>query len=518
MHLMQGIVSRIILAMGTPLAKDAVKLLKQRDYAKLVGLNVSPNDYTDGTAYYRDAQIVATFRKLDGLPTGINLEQKALDSFFSSEKKCLDTNNRLSQYVNWFERGFHGDDVDEKLYLHLCTVREMIANVLGQIPKDLVPRFSGGSTFYDRGEKITIPHKVSARSSVTPEAWSVVRDLFSATAWNRASDFDPQLVQGNRFTSVPKDSTKNRGICVEPSLSVAYQLAVGSEIRERLIGVGIDIKGSRTGIDAQTTHRQEALQASIDGLTATIDLSNASDTIAYMLVKLLLPKGWFNLLSSLRSSQTLINNKWHKNHKFSSMGCGFTFELETLIFWALAKSVSPGVVRVYGDDILIPAVDSRAAKCLLNLMGFQINALKSFCDPLMPFRESCGGDFFKGQDVRPVFLKTIPSNPHEWIVLSNLIQKIKDNMPDVNLTLLNEAWLISVNQVARNYRMFGPSWAGDMVIHSEDRTSWRTRPHKCGSGLDTGYMELKTLCILPKRISLKRFSPRVQLADRKSVV
>lgn len=513
MHSMQGIVSRIIRAMGTDLSREAVKLHDSGDYRSLVGLTVSPGNYTCAKEFLLDAQVVSTFRKLEGLPTGIDLQQKAVDSFFSSEKKCKSTNDRLSQYENWFSRGFVGDSVDEKLYCHIADIRNAIANVLGPIPKDLVPRFSGGSTYYDRGDEITVPHKLDALPSVTENAWAVIRDLFRGTAWERAVDFEPRLVNGNRFTAVPKDSTKHRGICIEPSLNIAYQLPVGQHIRNMLLGIGIDIKGQRTGIDAQTVHRKAALQASLDGLIATIDLSNASDTIAYMLVKLLLPKGWFDLLVSLRSPMTYINGKWHKNHKFSSMGNGFTFELETLIFWAITKSVSPGFVSVYGDDILIPAEDSGNAMKLLELFGFEINHSKSFTDPFKPFRESCGGDYFGGEDVRPIYLKKIPDDPGSWIVLANLITKIIGKVPFcAHPELLYEAWNIAINQVARKYRMFGPTWAGDMVIHSEDRTSWRTRPHEDEDG-QTGYAELKTLHILSRKVSLKRFPPRVQLAS-----
>lgn len=513
MHLMRQVVSRIIRAMGTPLAYKAVKLIEEGDYASLIQLTVEPGDYARAHIYRLDAQVVATFRKLEGLPTGVDLRRQAVNSFFSSELKCKQTNERLAQYNNWFERGFHGDALDLRLFEHLTRVRELIGNVLGPIPQDLTPRFSSGSTFHDKGEAITIPHKISSRPTVTSEAWAVVRDLWSSTAWSRACHLSPEIVRGNRFTTVPKDSSKDRGICIEPSLNVTYQLAVGAVIRDKLTKIGINIKSRDEAVTAQITHRKEALQASIDGLNATIDLSNASDTVSYMLVKLLLPKGWFELLSALRSPATFVENKWIKNHKFSSMGCGFTFELETLIFWALSQSVTSGRVLTYGDDIILPTCDSGCARSLLVLAGFEINAKKSFCDPLLPFRESCGGDYFNGEDVRPIFIKTIPSNPAEWIVLTNQINLIrKVTRSYSNQKLLDEAWHICVNQVALRYRLFGPEWAGDMVIHSEDRKRWRTRPAIAG-GQDRGYEELMTLKPITRRVKLGSFSPSVVLAS-----
>lgn len=514
MHSMQKVVSRIIRAMGTPLAHKAAKLWDKGDYSQVINLKIDPSDYARPGLYKLDAQVLATFRKLEGLPTGVDLEAKAIDTYFACEKKCLQTNQRWVQYSSWFERGFHGDEVDSKLFEHLASVRKLIGDVLGPIPMDLVPRFSSGSTFYDKGDEITIPHKMSSRPSVTPQCWAVIRDLWFPTAWARATDLAPIIVPGNRFTTVPKDSEKNRGICIEPSLNVTYQLAVGSHICTRLERIGIHIRGSDQAVTAQVMHRQLALQASLDGLRATLDMSNASDTISYWLVKTLLPKGWFDLLSSLRSPQTYINGQWIKNQKFSSMGCGFTFELETLIFWALVKSVSNGFVSTYGDDVILPTVDSGCAMALLTLAGFEVNAKKSFWDPLSPFRESCGGDYFSGQDVRPVFLKNIPSNPAEWIVLANLVSRIYDQLKnDCNSLLLLSAWHICINEVARNYRVFGPKWAGDMVIHSEDRSSWKLRAAKCEEGLDRGYQELKVLNPNVRKVNLGKFTPDVQLAS-----
>lgn len=529
MHSMQKVVSRIIRAMGTPLSYKASKLLDKGDFKGLVELDARPGDYATANLYKLDAQVVATFRKLDELPTGIDLEKKAVDSFFASEERCRKTNLRWARYANWFERGFHGDEVDLKLYDHLVNVRKLIADVLGKIPEDLTPCFSGGSTYSDRGDEITIPHKMSSRPTVTSQAWTVVKDLWGPTSWARACDLSPELTFGNRFTTVPKDSVKRRGICIEPSLCVTYQLPIGSHIADRLRIIGINIRGSSQAVTAQELHKKLALQASIDGLTATLDLSNASDTIAYFVVKCLLPKGWFDLLSALRSPSTYIKNKWVKLQKFSSMGNGFTFELETLLFWALTKSVCEGDVFTYGDDILCPAVDSGCVRSLLTLAGFEINTKKSFWDPLDPFRESCGGDYFSGVDVRPIYLKVMPSNPQEWIVLANLVTEIKEKTKGLsNDSYLDSAWRVCVNEVARNYRVFGPKWAGDMVIHSEDRSRWSTRPCKIrwdrrligppppphmDVGQDAGYMELKVLKTVMRKVKLDGFTPHVQMAS-----
>lgn len=532
MHSVLKIVKLVTGAIGTPLAHKAVKLLGKQDYATLVGLEVHPRDYSQATAYKADAQVVALFRKLDGLPTGIDLHKAALNAFYECEEQCRLTNARWATYESWFSRGFAGDAVDFKLYQHLQRVREIVASILGPVPKDLVPRLSGGSTFYDKGDEITIPHKMSARPSVTQQGWETVQDLWRGTAWWRTHDFAPFIVRGNRFTSVPKDSKKNRGICVEPSLLVGYQLSLGAHIRDALLWIGIDIKGVHGQRNAQRLHRHLAKVASVTGKLATLDLSNASDTIAYMLVKTLLPKGWFDLLASLRSPETYIGGKWVKLHKFSSMGNGFTFELETLLFYALAKSVS-GEERcyTYGDDIILPGHCSQDLRALLALAGFTTNAGKSFDDPLDPFRESCGGDFFSGSDVRPIFLKSFPQSPVEWMTLANQITLIaRSNREIVNNRMMERAWNVAVSQIPKKYRVYGPL-EQDGCIHTEDMRLWRTREafteepngftvsgfriplYRGRIYRKRGYCEIRVLRTQQKKVKLSGFTGPVQLAS-----
>lgn len=151
---------------------------------------------------------------------------------------------------------------------------------------------------------------------------------------------------------------------------------------------------------AQTASRNKDL--------ATIDLSMASDTISYGIILELFPQGWFELMDQARAPSYKIENKWYDYHKFSAMGNGFTFEMESLLFFALASAVAEhleetGPVSVYGDDIIIPTNCSELLIEVLSVCGFSINKEKSFIDG--PFRESCGGDYFEGYDVRAFYLK-----------------------------------------------------------------------------------------------------------------
>jgi hypothetical protein len=371
-------------------------------------------------------------------------------------------------------------------------MRSWIKDVLGPVPRELNPRFGPGATYGDVGRYITVPDKMSSRPTTTSEARCIL-PLWYETAWGRAlvssypSHSDPEVVLGNRFTTVRKDALKDRGIAIEPSINVGYQLALGSIIRGRLF--------AKTGIDldrGQEFHRWLAKEASRTGSHATIDLSNASDTVARILVMLLLPRGWYDLLNTFRSPYTLVKGEWVYLHKFSSMGNGFTFELESLIFSAIVafachvhgENMDNGRnATVYGDDIILPVKASGTALALLRWLGFQPNKQKTFVDG--PFRESCGGDYFNGKAVRPHYIKEEPDEPAKWITLANGIRRLghQDPYSDFRWSTPWRAWLRALDAIPSDIRRNrGPEDLGDLVIH-DSREFWsvRTDPRNPGS-------------------------------------
>ncbi len=210
----------------------------------------------------------------------------------------------------------------------------------------------------------------------------------------------------NEVTSVPKDSTKDRAIAKEPPGNVFLQLGIDGVIRRRL-------RVSGNPIDDQERNRQLALEGSVTGKLATIDLSDASDTIHMDVIKATLPEPWFNLLSAVRSPYgELPDGTAWRYAKMSSMGNGTTFVLETVMFLAIARACGrlyghrSDTFAVFGDDIVCPTYLARHVMIYLQLYGFVPNKAKSFIGG--PIRESCGVDAFRGVNIRPVFLKTSP--------------------------------------------------------------------------------------------------------------
>jgi len=88
-----------------------------------------------------------------------------------------------------------------------------------------------------------------------------------------------------------------------------------------------------------------------------------------------------------------------------TMGLGHTFPLQTLIFYCLLyaiaelKGVSTQKVSVYGDDLIYPAKMHGVVSHVFDRVGLILNQDKTYVRD--NFRESCGGDFYRGYDVRP---------------------------------------------------------------------------------------------------------------------
>lgn len=464
----------------------AVKLLVEyREYGQLVTLTTDPRTYSDPHRYYLDVVVTDLLRKFgDFNIEGIDKGAEARKLFKQSEYACLRTNNRLDPYLN--QQGpFEGTE-QIRILESIERMQNWIKWVLGPVPNELVTqRFGPGSTFGDVGKHITVPDKISNRPTMTQEC-SLLLPIWERTAWARAliesnpCQSHPKVVRGNRFTSVPKDATKDRGIAIEASLNVYFQLGVGGALRQRLRLAGIDLG------EGQEIHRRVAEDASRRGTYATIDLSNASDTVSYKLVKLLFEKSklWFDLMDTLRSPATCVDGKWHILQKFSSMGNGYTFELETLVFTAICqeacylanvKAVPGRDLFVYGDDIILPTKAGATVLALLRYFGFSPNPKKTFLTG--SFRESCGGDYFDGQAVRPYYLKETPNEPAKWIALANGIRRLgrQDRGRDFRYSIFWRAWLRALDAVPSTIRRLrGPEYLGDLVIH-DCREYWQKR-------------------------------------------
>lgn len=458
--------------LSTPVSLKVKILIDNGEWDQLASLAVDPRHYLDAESYWRDAMASNIIRKLPELPTSFNRQVVAEDSFVDSERKCLRANRRLYALLS-LDPG-----IPEGVYEYFSRARKIIKKIIGSCPDTdkVLGRFGPGSTYGDRGSRIAIPDKMSSSPTLTTSAIFYGFPWMS-TLWHPATVSAGKsflVVPGNRFTTVPKDCTKHRGIAVEPSINSFFQLGYGRVLRSRLRGFGINLD------DGQDIHKRVACEASSRGHLCTIDLSSASDTVSRNLVKLLLPTRWFSVLDDLRSHKTLFKGNWWLLEKFSSMGNGFTFELETLVFLALVLACDPTGhklvpgrnVFVFGDDIIFPSEFSKEVIATLSFSGLTVNESKSFVDG--PFRESCGGDYFEGVDVRPHFLKESPCEPQQLIALANGLRRACKGIP-TRLSTTRRSWFCVIDALPSRIRdCRGPSDLGDLLLHDEE-SRWRPR-------------------------------------------
>jgi hypothetical protein len=283
------------------------------------------------------------------------------------------------------------------------------------------------------------------------------------------------FVRGNSFFTVPKDASTHRGCAKEPSIPFFYQRALGILMRNRMRRRGINLEVG------QDLHRQVACAASISDDSVTIDLTSASDCLAFNLVKLIATPAWFEQLNLCRSPYTLIEGRWVRLEKFSSMGNGYTFELETAVFASIAMAAcGPGHVYgrdvyVYGDDIIVPKDKALDVLASLKFFGLTPNMKKTFLEG--PFRESCGGDFFDGVGVRPFQLEEDPNEPQKLISFANGIRRMacQNGSSPLRWRDLRRAWFRCLDLLpAPIRRCRGPQALGDAVIH-DDEDQWDKR-------------------------------------------
>lgn len=367
-------------------------IIRSRDIDSLLrACDVSPLEY-HVEEFEALRQIRAIFSK-NGSFRRSTADITAWNTFLAGEKRCRITNRRLDYYSRKHER------LAPDLAAWLSNMKKLISSCLGDLDKALsyIPvgiRVTGGATATRSRARALPPLKVSLKQ----ECSSALSPLISAFGKYIGEELRVVENNTNRVAMVPKNYKTDRTIACEPTGNIPFQLAMDSYIKRRLRRVGIDLSD-------QSRNQELSRIGSITGALATVDLSAASDSLALNTVHFLFPLEWSVFLNRFRSRFYKSDFGSGAYEKFASMGNGLTFPLETLIFWAAARSVSqiPHNVSVYGDDIIVQRECYEDLVRLLSFLGFKINTDKSFVHG--PFRESCGTDWYLGRSVTPFYYR-----------------------------------------------------------------------------------------------------------------
>jgi len=440
-------------------------LLPLCDYDPFI-LDLCPADV------YSISQALAFFGKRADLDLGVDRQAAALAKFREAERSCRVTNDCFQA---WSQGRFQfRPDVEGILH----ASQRKIAQVLKQPPRlsDIRPRFGPGASTQVPKRNACLALKLAQAPACSLNAADYVGELSGSLFLDDIDENGDMEVtfpiHHSRIAFVPKNAKIDRAICVEPQWNSMFQNGLGDVISRRLRTVGIDIRD-------QTRNQRLAKYGSGSGFFGTIDLSSASDTVSIKLVEHLLPRDWFDLLMVFRSATAIVDDEIVHLEKISSMGNGFTFPLETLIFWAIAQSVTDlypsrwRTVTSYGDDIIAPSEACPHICRVLQALGFTPNVKKSFWTG--GFRESCGQDFHFGILTRPVFVKGQIEGSDIFRLHNFYVEQ-----GDVDLAL------DLVHLIEPSIRRYGPKGFGDGVLVSdryhfqrEERKGWNGRSFEC---------------------------------------
>lgn len=499
--------------------------LKYGDHNAFIGLEIDPASYGDSTSakfgitrrtpqcFAYDLAISEFGSKYKGLSLGIDTEQVALSAFKQAEANCALINKKLKPLMSKSDR----------FEAIILMAQRKISDVLGSL-SGLAHVRSGwgpGSTFSVKGDVGWDLKILEDRISVTPGAlpWAqmlIGNDLHWCRSRGIPADgpcsllsTEFQQVPGNRITTVHKNAKTDRTIAIEPTANVYLQKIAGAHIRRRL--------RKMFGIDLDSQRRNQIAARNLNN--ATIDLKAASDSISEWVVRLLLPEQWIFLLDAWRSPNYYLDDRWHSYQKWSSMGNGYTFELETLIFASLAhavQSIGTGVpqVTVYGDDIIVPTVHAESTIEVLRYFGFETNVKKTHYKSL--YRESCGVHFFDRFDVTPIYQKEIPSNVEEIYHMANRIRHLASRLGDYRFSdiVCQSGWRTVVKSLLNSKQLNVVPFSPEPLITDPEDPYYD--PSLSGA-VQVSVEDLQTLGLpllaYGSKHPVRRFTPKKRKAD-----
>jgi hypothetical protein len=338
------------------------------------------------------------------------VSEATMKKFFEAEEQCAEANLRLG--LPFANNGSFPDSSDLFCEDVLCCSTDLVLsdnairlldltvdelNKLVTLDWSLAEytAFGPGVTQVPEFRTKNLIEKLTQPVYDWPNPDFIPNDYFTDevawTLWDRYSG----NITCDIISQVPKNSTVNRTIGITSFVPLAAQGVCGDYIRSCLRFHGVDLN------TLSGTHRNLAEAGSRLGGLATIDFSMASDTISRGLVWATLNNSrssdrcreLYRKLCGCRTWEYTVDGTSYTYEKFSAMGNKFTFELESMLFTAIARAItrlfhfhSPYSRKAtsFGDDTIIYAPDSLLAlnkSLIIDLyceLGLKVNPDKSF--------------------------------------------------------------------------------------------------------------------------------------------
>lgn len=282
-------------------------------------------------------------------------------------------------------------------------LREVILPIVQDYhPSQFSPSFSNGANS-DSPRALGVYGKVKYGWVVN----SHQRFLLNQYGWD-VHDCPEEPSLNCKLVFVPKGIDSKRAICEEPAFNMFLQQGILKNIDKWFLHNSMIRR--YINLHDQSIQRERARKASITLSQATLDLHAASDSVSWVLVRHVLEGTplYEDLLLTRTESVLLPTGEVIKLNKFAPMGSALCFPIECLIFLGICLlgcrniGVKPDV-GVYGDDLIVPVEAEDEIIRLLTLFGFIVNDKKSFFG-YERFKESCGGEYFDGIDVSPLYI------------------------------------------------------------------------------------------------------------------
>jgi hypothetical protein len=273
--------------------------------------------------------------------------------------------------------------------------------------------------------------------SIPPKAWYMMLSNSASSLYPDYQGYYDFTTRPAALTFVSKDYKSLRTICMQPGGTMYLEQALRDQLYaffdEGPISAFVTLRD-------QTRNQRASLIGSLTRLIDTIDLSSASDLVAWALILRITPHSLLRYLEALRVPLVLYRKELHQMEKFAPMGSALCFPVQCIVFTAITIAVGlsqslgqdvcsdhlpvfPGHVdelqnlfdfafgpkisdprnryvypTIYGDDICLDSRLTSNVMLALERLGFLVNHGKSFTGQ-DSFRESCGSFHLRGTDV-----------------------------------------------------------------------------------------------------------------------
>jgi hypothetical protein len=378
-------------------------------------------------------------------------------------------------------------------------------------PKDILPRHGPGAVA--TGEKLEDKWLFSRKFSNIHQQYPYYdyfivggpREILDRLEWYKS--LTPAESGVAKVVLVPKDSRGPRLISAEPLEYQWVQQGLGRKLVQHLESQ--KLTRGQINFSSQIVNQELALQSSISGEFATIDMKEASDRVSRSLVKEVFSyTSLFKFLDACRTTATrLPSGDVVPLNKFAPMGSALCFPIEAYVFWVLLVSHlislgiplrrAKGLVFVYGDDIIIPTEHAESSMQFLETFGLLSNRSKSYIKG--SFRESCGVDAFRGVNVTPIRCKKPwTNNSRDGTCLSSYVS--------IGNSLSNRGYSSAASYVFTELeKVYGilPYTISNSGVIGRECTSYDIAAQKNAQRVRTRYnrryqrVEVYCLCVIP---------------------